>query len=358
MKKIYLIVLACLVVGGGGGYLTWRVFGGQSNPSSSPTPSSAASGGTGPATTISEFMWGVNLNPSSARKYNIETWNAELAYVTALGAKWIRLPFDNEPANKFTIFDEMIGAANTAGINVYLGIGSSEPILSINDTYKDGEKVATEIASHYKGKIKYYQLMSEQGSTALKGSSYSGEKESDYDKAKYEKVREWMKGASAAIRKIDPEAKLVITDQWTHTAYFDMLTRDKVDFDVIGWNWFGDMGMMGERKLKDGTKLIDKLKSFNKPVILAEINYRPDKNGMNEKKQADYIKKMAEWAYNSGVIRGFLVHEMFDLAPLGDRKADYYGLVKFEKAPDGGYTFGDPREAFTVYKEIIAKYSK
>jgi len=356
MKKIYLIVLACLILGGGGGYFAWRAFSGKIMPSSSPTPSASTSGSA--SSNSIEFMWGVNLNPSAVRKYNIETWTAELGYVTALGAKWIRLAFDNEPADKFTIFDEMIGAANTAGINVYLGIGSSKPILSIDNTYKDGEKVATEVASHYKGKIKYYQLMSEQGSTALKGASYSGEKESDYDKAKYEKVREWMKGASAAIRKIDPNAKLVISDQWTHTAYFDMLTRDKVDFDIIGWNWFSDMGMMGEKKLKDGTLLIDKLKSFNKPIILAEINYRPDKNGMNEKKQADYIKKMAEWAHNSEAVRGFYVHEMFDLAPLGDRQADYYGLVKFEKAPDGGYKFDDPREAFTVYQSIISKYSK
>ena len=347
MKKTYLIVLACLLIGGGGGYFAWKFFSGKAKPTSSPSTSDS--------TDNSEFMWGVDVNPSAIGNYNLETWNKQLYYVSLLNTNWIRLAFDNDPANKFTIFDEMIGAANTAGINVYLGIGSTKPILDIKDTYQDGNTVGKEIATHYKGKIKYYQLMSEQGSTALKGSSYSGEKESDYDKAKYEKVREWMKGASAAIRKVDPNAKLIITDQWTHTAYFDMLARDKVDFDIIGWDWYSGMGPMGERKLADGTLLVDKLKSFNKPIILAEVNFTPDvKTGTGQQAQSDFIKSMAEWAYNSGYIKGFIVFKLVDYRPTKDNPNDCCALIKFKSIN----VFGDKRQAFDTYAAIIEKYSK
>ena len=349
--KNFLIILLALIIGGGGGYFAWKYLAGRGGEQ----PRSEA------ITTENyrePFMWGVNVNPSAVGNYNEDTWATQMAFVKNLGAQWIRLSFDNEPSNKFAIFDDMISYAQGQGIKVYLGLGSTKPILTIDDTYKDGYQVGHEIAIHYKGKIQYYQLMSEQGSTALKGSSYSGESESDYDLEKYTKVREWMKGASAAIRKVDPNAYLVITDQWTHYAYIQMLLRDKVDFDIIGWNWFGDMGMMGERKLTDGTLLIDKLKSFNKPIILSEVNYRPGKNGMDEAKQSDFIKKMADWAYNSNVIKGFIVHELVDLAPVGSRKADYYGLIKFKTSQSGGYKFGDAKQAFLTYKEIISRYSR
>lgn len=355
MKRIFLTVLVCLIVGGGGGYLAWRAFSGKISIGSGSSPSASVDSTKNSSGSSNEFMWGVDVNPSAIGNYNLETWTYQLAYVNLLGTKWIRLAFDNDPSNKFTIFDEMINAANTAGINVYLGLGSTKPILDIKDTYKDGNNVGKEIASRYKGKIKYYQLMSEQGSTALKGASYSGEKESDYDKAKYEKVRQWMKGASDAIRKVDPNAKLVITDQWTHTAYLDMLARDKVDYDIIGWDWYSGMGPMGERKLADGTLLVDKLKSFNKPIILAEVNFTPDvKTGTTQQAQSDFIKSMAEWAYNSGYIKGFFVFKLVDYKPTADNPNDCCALIKFKSINK----FGDMRQAFSTYSSIIEKYSK
>ena len=351
--KNFLIVFLALIVGLVGGYFGWRYYVNWSSTA-----------GHSQKTITSEnyqepFMWGVNVNPSALRKYSLESWNKQLKYVNQLGASWIRLSFDNEPSNKFEIYDEMIKAAEERQINIFLGLGSSKPIETIDNTYNDGYNIADEISKHYKGKIKYYQLMSEQGSGAS-NQNVSGEKESDYDPQKYEKVREWMKGASTAIRKNDQAAYIVITDQWLHTAYFEMLIRDKIDFDIIGWDWFGDMGLMEDKKLEDGTLLIDKIKSFKKPIILAEVNGRPDpKKGMNEQKQSDFIKQMADWAYNSGFIKGFFVHELVDLRPTEDKpQGDFYGLMEFKKSSDGGYTFGDKRMAFNTYLEIIAKYTK
>ncbi len=349
----FLTLLFALILGAGGGYLAWKFFGDDGR-----VKIDGVTIGHVTADSYEEpFMWGVNVNPSAIGNYSIDTWTQQMAFVNQLGPKWIRLSFDNQPSNKFQIFDEMINTANRQGISVYLGLGSTKPVTSITDTYRDGYNVGLEVASHYKGKIKYYQLMSEQGSTAIRGPQYSGENESDYDAAKYAKVRDWMKGASTAIRKVDPNAYLVITDQWTHYAYFQMLLRDKVNFDIIGWNWFGDMGLMGTKKLQNGGLLIDKLKSFDKPIILAEVNYRPGRSGMDEQKQADFIQKMGDWAYRSGVIKGFFVHELVDLAPRGGGKADYYGLMYYKQV-GSHFAFGDIKKAFLTYQQIIAQYSR
>jgi len=354
VKKFLIIVLA-LIIGGAGGYFLYsKYFKNNVNNNTSNNRKVTAENYKEP------FMWGVNVNPSALRNYSLEGWNKQLKYVNELGTSWIRLSFDNEPKNKFEIYDDMMKVTDERKINIYLGLGSSKPIETIDNPYQDGYKVADEISAHYKGKIKYYQLMSEQGSGALKGATYSGENESDYDSAKYNRIKEWLRGASTAIRKNDPNTYIVITDQWLRTAYFQMLINDKIDFDIIGWDWFGDMGLMEDKKLADGTLLIDKLKSFNKPLILAEVNGRPDsKKGMDETKQSDFIQKMAEWAYNSGYIKGFFIHELVDLRPKDDNKyGDYYGLIEYQKASDGGYTFGKKRQAFETYISIIKKYSQ
>ncbi|OGD57201.1 hypothetical protein A2V71_02185 [Candidatus Berkelbacteria bacterium RBG_13_40_8] len=139
-----------------------------------------------------------------------------------------------------------------------------------------------------------------------------------------------------------------------------MLRRDKVDYDIIGWDWFSDMGFMADAKLFDGTSLVDKLKTFNKPIFLAEVNQRPEgsggQQGMPEQKQADFISKMAEWAYNSGIVRGFMVLELTDVPNTGADFTDYYGLVAAAKNSSGMGIPGEPRQAYDVYKEIISKY--
>jgi len=349
--KNFLVIMLALIIGAGGGYFAWKYFvqkGSNSTKEKKVTIENYQE----------PFMWGINVNPSPVRNYSLEMWTKQMGLVTDLGAKWIRLVFDYNATDKFKIFDEMINNTQSQEINVLFSLDSSKPVTSLDSAYDDGYKVASVVAEHYKGKIHYYQVLNEVGGTAIKGAEYSGEAESDFDPGKYEKIRDWSKGAIAAIRKIDPKAYIVMDFHWTHYAIVDMLLRDGLDFDIIGWNWYADMKMMSDKKLADGTLLVDKLKSYHKPVILVEVNGSPSKGQGKQDEQADFIQKMADWAYGSGFIKGFYVHELVDSAPTKNREANYFGIISFKKAADGGYTFGEPKKAFSIYQEIIAKYSQ
>jgi len=345
-----LIGLLLIIVIGGGGYLGWYYF--QKNATKNLQQKSTEE-------TKIPFMWGVNVNPSPVRRYNLEMWRQQTDYVADLGTSWIRVLFDWHANNKFAMYDEMIAEAEARNINVFLSLESSEPVETVKNPYKDGYTVASEISKHYKGRIDYYQILNEQGGIVVKGWEYSGEKESDFDPDKYNQVREWSKGAIAAIRENDPDAKIVISAHWTHVAYVQMLLKDKVDFDILGWDWYSDMKLMENKRLADGTLLLDKLESFGKPIILTEVNaVSTSDNKPDENEQANFIKDMANWAYKSGVIRGFFVHELVDTAPQADTSANYYGLITFKKASDGGYVLGDLKKAFYTYKKIIASFSE
>lgn len=346
MKKI-LIFLVCLGVIGAAGYFGLKFYR-QYKLKKEP------------------FLWGVTMRPHALGRYDANTWNKELNLAKDLGVKYIRIGWQydawyNGKLNPFGFHDKVFSQAKEKGLSIYLVIESNPAEISeLKNPYMEGYNSAFQIASHYKGQIKYYQLLNEAGSTAIKGSDFSGEKEEDYDAAKYVKVRDWLKGASEGIRKADSSAYRVITDQWLHYAFFDMLAKDKVDFDILGWDWFSDMGLMSEKKLADGTLILDKLKSFGKPIILAEVNGRPDgdngQKGQDEAKQAEFIQKMADWAYNSKVIKGFIVLELMDVTNTGRGYVDYYGLVNATEKKNGVGTIGEPKKAYQVYKEIIKKY--
>lgn len=335
------IILLALILGGAGGYFGWKYFVPHQNAKRN---------------FAEPFMWSVDVGPSPVAKYSIDLWAKQMSHVTKLGAKWIRLGFDNKPSDKFEIFDEMVDYARSRDINIIMGLDSTTPVTEVEQPYQDGQKVCGEVSAHFKGRVRFYQILNEQGGTVIKSSGFSGENESDFDQAKYQQVLQWSKGCSSAIRKNDPDAWSIISVNWIHVAYLDMIIRDGVDFDIIGWDWYSDMNMMGDKVLADGTLLTDRIKKYNKPVILAEVNAQPNKNGTNQQEQADFVKAMAEWAYNSGFIHGFNVHTLVDGAPYAGQTASYYGLVEFKKS-GSSYTLGDIKPAFTAYQEVIKKYS-
>ncbi len=305
------------------------------------------------------FMWGVMTRQSSLQNYSLDYWNQELDYNTKLGVNYIKIDYDAHAGYKRSV--EMVQAARDKKFNVLFTFAPAD-ILKVKKPYDEGYSLGKKLGTKLKDNVTYYQLMSESASTALKGAQYTGMKESDYDSAKYQIVMNWLKGASDGVKVGDPEAKIVINDQWTHFAFFDMINRDGVKFDILGWNWFSDMGFLGDKKLDDGTLVFDKLKSFNKPIILTEVNARPDSNkGMDEDLQSDYIQKMADWAYaNKTAIKGFYVLELTDqpAEQIRKEKSEYYGLIKFKKNADGTFTFGELKKAFTTYKNIIKTNNK
>jgi len=355
MKNFLIIVLA-LVVGGVGGYFAYKKL--------YQKESSANEGSTNKRVVTAEnyqepFMWGIHLNPSSFQNYSLEFWNKQLKYATKLATPWIRLPMDQQALSHLNIYDEMIQAAKDRGMSIYLLLHPSGPYETLSDPYADGAKVGGTVAARYKGRVKYYQLLSEGGNYSIKGPEFPGDKEEQYDEKRYGIIRDWLRGASEAIKQADPEAYIVINDLWIHTAYIEKLAKDNIGYDILGWNWFSDMGNIWERKIDNGL-FIDQLKKFNKPIFLTEVNYRPDvkKKTMDEDKQSEFIGQTAEWAHKSGFIKGFIVFELVD-RPLEDNKGiDYNGLIKLKESSTGTYTFGDTRKAFDTYKDIIVKYSQ
>jgi len=353
VKNVIIYVLVVLVIAGGilGGYFY----------SKNKAKDSAA---TTARINKEPFLWGVTVRPHALAKYTPKTWTAQINLVKELNVKYVRMAwqYDAKP-NPIKFADTLMKEIDAQKLSVYMIVENKTELAKTSNPYQDGYDSAFEIASHYKGKIKYYQLLNEAGSSALKGGQYSGEKESDYDPVKYKNIRDWLKGASDGIKKADPSAYRIITDQWTHFAFFEMIARDGVDYDIVGWDWFSDMGFMGDKKMSDGRTPLEHLQELNKPIILAEVNYRPtgpsDNQQVDGAKQAEFMSQMAEWAYNTKIIKGFFILELMDVTNTGTRGyVDRYGIVEANKNDKGVGEITGKRPAFDALKQIVEKYTK
>jgi hypothetical protein len=310
------------------------------------------------------FRWGVQVRPFALNRYSDELMEQQLDSARELGVGWIRLDWHNH--QDFSWHDRIVTEAGKRGLRVVLileeiGVPTSDPAVTAK-----AKEAAGRIAAHFKGRVRYYQLLNEVSGAALRGGEFPGTDFSrDYNQTRYREIRDWVTGAGEGITAVDPEARLIVSGQWTHTAMFDQLIRDGVRFDILGWNWFSDMGDdLNEPVISESVHqkitLLDKLKGFGKELWMTELNHRPGQAGQDEPQQADYIRKVTERIYDYQAFRALFVFELMDQSEVAskDGKPEYYGLVKFSKDSQGDWIIGSRKQAFDAYKQVIAKLSQ
>lgn len=303
--------------------------------------------------TTNQFKWGIGVNPYPTSEETPAVSQKVLEKAKELGVGYVRMEIPVWTEDPFPFIDPTVEQVKKLKLNFVLVFQPKEEILNSVNPYQEGFERAFEFASHYKGKIKYYQLGNEIGTIALK-SSWSGARIEAYDLTKFPKVAAWLKGASEGIKKGDPRAKRVITGHWLQTGFLELLTKENVGFEVIGWDWFNEKKDI--TKLEDENEPFDlfaKLQSFNKEVWLVEAGKSSGPTLVDEEAQAEYLKSFVTQIYNSSVFSGFFVHVFYDQAHLIGTTGAYDGIVKIKTISPGLWQLGEPKKAFWIYQETI-----
>lgn len=316
-------------------------------------------------TNRSAFLWGINIRPHAVGNWNKTNWGKQMDLATGLGVNGARITWQHDGSYKgkedpFRFNDALLTSLQENKISMVLVI-EPDPKGGITDYYQAGFQDGQSIASYYKGKIHYYQMMNEGGAQSIKSPTANGQDASQFDEAKYAIVRDYMRGLSDGITKADRGAKKIVSISWTHTGFLDKLVQDGIKFDWIGLDWYDWMGPIEEKKMDNGQLFVDKLKSYNKPLIFMEVNAVPNKTVVDEAKQADFIAKTAEWAWANRVtykVKGFFVLELIDNINNDNPNTEYFGIVAGVRETKSKYDVGEPRPAYKAYQDIIKKYSK
>ncbi len=206
-----------------------------------------------------------------------------------------------------------------------------------------------DVVKKYKGQVAVWQLGTEVATVAMKKPDMNGIEFTDYPEETYRPVATWIQAASRATIDADPRAKRLLNDQWIHAGFFKKFLAEGGQFDILGWNWFSDMGgpeRIEELHINDDPnrpfRLMDTLKSYNKELWFAEVNRRDGDSDGNPEAQADFIASIAQYANANQRVSTFLVFLLIGEAGYGIADANYQGG-----------TVSGVKKAFTRYQQII-----
>lgn len=305
-----------------------------------------------------EIYWGAVIRPFAIENADPKiTTKQEFDLLGKLGAKAVRANIESNPELNDLIVDE----AQKRNMQVVLILEEQGVDYDASgDFYQRGYDFAKPYAERYKGKVKYYQLSNEITGTTFRKPEDSGPslKNRDgllYDATRYENVRDYIKGQSDAIGEIDARAQRIVSGNYILVDIFKMIVDEGVNFEIIGWDWYSDLGDDIAHRTIEGEDFSypEFAKSLGKKLWLVEVNREGGSFGGKEKEQADFIAHMAQNAWDNQVPALF-VHMLTDFQPLWDESIGHLGLVTLDENKNGPWEIGGLKPAFGSYQDFIA----
>lgn len=331
---------------------------------------------------VSPIRFGGTLDYSAGTSK--EAVEAQMALLDELGIRTVRTIFFDCGNDFWFMNDHLLEAAKRHSIEVVFILEpqvdlkkpvkqSDLPIAAIDcGSYKPGKQkgskpvdleqfgyeYAKTIVGNYKDRVKYWQMLNEIGGTAMT-SNADGRLPEQFDQKIYERLRAFLKGAARGIAEADPKAKRIINNQWLHVGMLDLIAKDKIPFEVIGWNWFVDDIDMTKVEYTPGQffnlhEELQKRKQTTgaKEIWLSEFNKDHGSFEGKEKEQADYLALKLPELRDSKVFSAIFIHELFDKPAQKLEQDRHWGIIEVQTTPVVKLT---PKPAAQVVSEIISE---
>lgn len=311
---------------------------------------------------IKDGQFGVWTNAFAANpgeKYDENVFKEQIKLWQDLGMNNLRTNFERsgwQPLDKFN--DLMVQGAQDNNLKLSFIVESPFDDFFKEATYDTGYKWGQLVGSKYPGKVGYYQLANEVSGTVILPNR-NGLKAEDYDPDKYQILKNYLLGLSQGLKDADPKAKQIVSAHWLGLGVIDKLLNDGLNIDVIGWNWYSDMGDdITAKKLDEGDVLNipEHFAKYGKEFWITELNYNAgDSSG--EDKQAEFLQTFLDNCKKSGMVNGFFVYKLVDsICTEGDKPTSHLGIVKDTSSTqtNSGCDIGNIKKAFTVYKNFIS----
>ncbi len=291
--------------------------------------------------TRDDFAWGLNMHNNFYAVYGTVNLEEQIHLAAEMGCTILRNNFNESDLGYNDMFVQL---CNAYGIQVMLTCTGHVT----GDSFYDHDLFKM-IANRYNGKnghgkIDYIQIDNELdlyfanllGSYG--GSLGNGASISQYPAADLERVCKNVKKACAAVREADSDVRIVINAGWEHYGMFLYFVNQGVDFDVIGWDWYGDQAVAYLSQGKTAFGIYDTLDSlFHKPIMICETNIWNSDPNVDENDPAtwDRLVEICEDAYSKPNVIGCIFYQMcdqlnFEKDGTYDREA-HFGFIYADK---------------------------
>jgi hypothetical protein len=291
------------------------------------------------------FIWGINGHPITNLDYAVGSIPHQIELLKEHQLEYYRIDItttDDGTINTYPAkFDELLKVTAEKGIKILPVIKIDKQLDDYSHTaeqaYSLGRKQVNGFITKYGDGFDYYELGNEQENRIIYKDT-NGMRVEDYDPLKFEVLVAYFKGMIDGIKTISPKAKIMITGGWLHWGYFEFLEQQKLDYDIISWHWYSNMGSMYKAKYGGGN-MIDSLKTkFNKPIWITEINKKDGSLGETYEEQAYWVEYFIGELHKQPNINAFILYELYDEPNLYDQKwagpgEASYGIVSFKTTP-------------------------
>lgn len=344
MKKIFYVFLGLVIVAGIG----FGAYFMNKNKATPPKEEVFNPDSLGP------WHWGALVKPfgmgAPNGKYEKSKLITQLDLLKELGATDSRANVEFIPE----IDDDFVSLSLERRLRPTLIIEPTLEDFWLQASYPIALEVGKGIASRYKGRVPYYQLANEASGVAIK-KGLSGQSKTDYDEKKYAIFKEWLRGLSDGVAQGDPKAKRIISANWLGTGVIERLIEDNVNFEIIGWNWYSDMGedLVVKQNGVD-FNIPQYLSRYNKEFWVVELNRREGALDGNTAAQASYIQTVGTNLKAQTKVTGLFIFTLVDLCDSLDKDYGRMGLVALKQNADKTCSIEGKRPSFEVFAKLIA----
>jgi hypothetical protein len=287
-----------------------------------------------------EFYWGVASHDYKWRAYPAEKLEEQIKAAAEMNLNLYRVDIhpDSEEFG-FDYLDKTVGLCEKYQLDMMFIIYNSN-------------EAAFKTAKRYKGRVKYYQISNERDCQTCKIGD--GLKIEEYDMVKLAETVKLLNSIIKEIREGDPDAKLIINATWWHTGFIDYLIKEKVDFDIIGWDWYSNMDKAwydGGTKQSSVIAVMDKQCTYGKEILFCEINVWNQKNGDVQERRSAYLLETMTKIYNypSDLIKGYVIYELLDEPTHSNESERIFGMLECDEAG----IIGKPKDAYFTVQYLL-----
>jgi hypothetical protein len=304
-------------------------------------------------------IWGANGHPFSA--YPGVSLDQQLGYMHDLGLKSYRVNISD--LKSAPALAELVAKGKPLGIEILPVITPPLDLktLPTEELRKKAYDLAFGLVSQFKGKIPVWELGNEMENHAIiqpcemqdDGKQYNcawgpagGVGPLEYYGPRWQKVSAVLKGLSEGAIAADPTVRKAMgTAGWGHLGAFDRMKQDGIQWDLSAWHMYGE----------DPEWAFKALSAHGKPIWVTEMNH-PLGSQKSEQEQADGLTKwMARLRELSAQYKVEAVHlyELMDETYWAPDFEAVMGLVRLDKAPNGGWQPGAPKRAYDGVKRFV-----
>lgn len=275
-----------------------------------------------------DFEFGICMHYQKHCDYSFLYNEEYIKLAKEMGMTCIRCDGIIESEEDLANFDEFVELCQKYNMEIMWVLGNlfadgvpGRPKWDFPDGYTN---YANFVASRYKGKVKYYQLLNETPDWAMKndeerinrkradGKDADGLFLSDYNKKRLDFACDRILAYEKGIRQADPDAKTVVNFSWWHVAGIEYYLQRGCTFDVIGMDWYSNA-----EDNCPATAVMDYLfnKFPEKQVMVCESNKyfiapAEDEEEQESKWCIDFAKKL--YSLDDERLLGVIFYELVD----------------------------------------------